>query len=112
MLAKITHKILAEIPTWMQSEYVGDLTFSALVQKILNLLVVIVVIAAVIYLIMNGLKFVTSGGDAGKAQEAQKGITYAIIGIIVAVAAGLIVNFVLNRLNTSIGEGVLDDAAE
>lgn len=108
MLTKIAYTILADMPDWMKSEYVGDLTFSDLVKKILNLLVVIVVIAAVIYLIMNGLKFVTSGGDAGKAQEAQKGITYAIIGIVVAIAAGLVVNFILGKLNTNIDEGALN----
>ncbi len=110
MIGRISNGLLAAVPNWLQSSYVGeDLTFAKLVQNILNLLVVIVVIAAVIYLIINGLKFVTSGGDAGKAQEAQKGITYAIIGIVVAVAAGLVVNFILNKLSTNIQENALTE---
>ncbi len=88
-----------------------ELTFTSLVEQVLNLLVIIVIVAAVIYLILNGLKFVTSGGDASKAQEAQKGITYAIIGIIIAVTAGIMVNFVLEKLNFNTPQD-LEDAGD
>ncbi len=71
-------------------------------QQILNTLVLITIVTAIIYLILNGLKFVTSGGDQAKAQEAQKGITYAIIGIIIAISSSLLVQFVLQRLNFNI----------
>ncbi len=74
----------------------------AVIQQVLNTLILITIITAVIYLILNGLKFVTSGGDQAKAQEAQKGITYAIIGIIIAVSSSLLVQFVLTRLDVNI----------
>ena len=75
-----------------------------LIKIVLNIIITVVIIAAVIYLMLNGLKFVTSGGDAGKAQEAQKGITYAIVGIVVALAAALLVNFVLDKLGVQTEE--------
>ncbi len=70
-----------------------------LLRVVLNTLVLIVIITAIIYLMLNGLKFVLSGGDQSKAQEAQKGIVFAIIGIIIALSSALLVNFVLQRLN-------------
>lgn len=74
----------------------------ALIQQVLNTLILITIITAVIYLILNGLKFVTSGGDQAKAAEAQKGITYAIIGIIIAVSSSLLVQFVLSKLDVNL----------
>ena len=73
-----------------------------LVRVILNTLVLIVIITAIIYLMLNGMKFVLSGGDQSKAQEAQRGIVYSIIGIIIAVSSAVLVNFVLERLQFSV----------
>ena len=87
----------AQLGNWAPTPgNVGSL--SDLIGIVLKLIVTVVIIAAIIYLMINGLKFVTSGGDAGKAQEAQKGITYAIIGIVVALSAALLVDFVLQKL--------------
>ena len=67
---------------------------ASFVQKIFNLFITLVVIVAVGILIYAGFKYVTSQGDSSKAEEAQKMIMYAVIGIIIAVAAAVIVNFV------------------
>ncbi len=68
------------------------------VRALLNMGIVLVVVISVGVLIYAGFKYVTSQGDSSKTQEAAKTIMYAIIGIIVALAAGVIVNLVWTKL--------------
>lgn len=63
-----------------------------------NLLSVMVGIAAIIMLIVSGLRFITSSGEAAKVTSAKNGIVYALIGIAVVVLAQFIVRFVFNSL--------------
>lgn len=51
-------------------------------------------IVAFIMLIAGGFKYLTSGGDPKKSQEAQQAITYAVIGLILLVSAYIIINFI------------------
>jgi len=57
-------------------------------------------IIAVIFLIIGGLKYITSTGNTNKVEEAKKTIIYAIIGLFIAVSASIIVHLVLK---TAIG---------
>ena len=50
---------------------------------------------AVIFIVIAGLRFVTSNGDANTVSSAKNTIIYAVIGIVVAVMAYAIVNFIL-----------------
>ncbi len=52
-------------------------------------------LVAVAVLIYNAFMYITASGDEGKVQKATKGITYAIVGLIIAAIAFLIVNFVI-----------------
>ena len=56
-------------------------------------------LVAAAVLIMNGFMYITASGDEGKIQKATKGITYAIVGLVIAAIAFLIVNFVANQLS-------------
>lgn len=53
---------------------------------------------AVIMLIVGALRYVLSGGDPRATQGAKDTILYALVGIVVALAAVAVVNFVLARL--------------
>ena len=55
-------------------------------------------VVGVVILIYGGIQFMMSQGDPGKSQRARQTIIYAIIGIIVVIAAGAITNFVLEAL--------------
>lgn len=68
------------------------------IQNIINLLTLIVGIAAVVLIIINGLRFVTANGDSGAINTARNGIIYALIGAVIAAFAQIIVRFVLNRI--------------
>lgn len=50
---------------------------------------------AVIFLIIGGLKYVLSAGEPAKLSSAKQTILYAIVGLIIAITAAAIVNFVI-----------------
>jgi hypothetical protein len=53
---------------------------------------------AVIMLILGGLQYVISNGDAKRVESAKNTILYAIIGIVIAILAYAIVGFVTGQL--------------
>lgn len=67
-------------------------------QVISNVLIFLVGAIAVIYLIIGGLRYVTSGGDSKAVTAAKDTILYAIIGIVVAVISYALVTFVISSL--------------
>lgn len=68
------------------------------VKAIINILSIIIGIIAVIAIIVNGLRFITSGGDSSSVNSARNGVIYAIVGLIVVALAQVIVRFVLSRI--------------
>ena len=70
-------------------------------KQITNVVLYIVGVIAVIMLIIGGIKYVISGGDAKKVTDAKNTVLYAIIGLIISFLAFAIVNFVINALPSS-----------
>lgn len=70
-------------------------------RTITNTVLYIVGVIAVIMLIIGGIKYVVSGGDAKKVTDAKNTVLYAIIGLIIAFLAFAIVNFVITALPSS-----------
>ena len=70
-------------------------------KTITNTVLYIVGVIAVIMLIIGGIKYVVSGGDAKKVTDAKNTVLYAIIGLIIAFLAFAIVNFVITSLPSS-----------
>ena len=52
-------------------------------------------IVSVIMLIYGGFRYIVSGGDAKKVTDAKNTILYAIIGLVIALLAYAIVNFII-----------------
>lgn len=67
--------------------------FSYWFSQFLAITLVIASILVVINLVLGSFKWITSGGDTGKVQEAQQQITHSIIGLIVL--AAVLATFVL-----------------
>ena len=67
------------------------------IKTTINVLLYIVGIAAVIVIIVGGLRYVLSGGDPKNTAAAKDTIMYAAIGLAVSVLAYGIVNFVLSQ---------------
>ena len=58
----------------------------------LSMMIILAIILCLIYLILGGIQWTQSGGDKGKVAGARAKITYAIIGLVVALGAFLLVN--------------------
>ncbi len=55
-------------------------------------------IVAAIFVVYGGISYITSSGDAGKAQKAKQMILYALIGLIVVALTEMITAFVSNMI--------------
>ena len=71
---------------------------ASFIQKVINILLFIIGIIAVIMIVIAGIQYVTSGGNADQASRAKNTIIYAVVGIIVAVMAYAIVGFVIGNI--------------
>lgn len=65
---------------------------------IINVIVGVVGFIAVAMIVMGGISFATSQGDASKVAKARNTILYGVVGLVVALLAYAIVNFVLKSV--------------
>lgn len=65
------------------------------VKKIINIMLFIVGILAVIMIIYSGILYVIAHGSQDKIKTAKTSLIYSIVGLIVAILAYAIVNFVM-----------------
>lgn len=71
---------------------------NGVIATIVNILTLIIGAAAVIMIIVAGMQYMLSNGDAAKISNAKNTIIYALIGIAVAVVARTLVVFIIQRL--------------
>ena len=71
------------------------------IEDITNVLLFIIGAVAVIMIIVGGIKYVLSNGDSAQITSAKNTILYAVIGIVVALLAYAIVNFVVDSFTSS-----------
>lgn len=69
-----------------------------LVKNVVNILLFIVGVAAVVMIIIGGLRYVTSSGDSSQVTAAKNTVLYSVVGLVVAALAYAIVNFVVDKL--------------
>jgi hypothetical protein len=75
---------------------------------ITNVLLFLIGAISVIMIVIGGLRYVISGGDASKVSGAKNTILYAIVGLIVALLAFAIINFVIGSFVPGSGGGGTD----
>jgi hypothetical protein len=73
----------------------GQKSLQVRVADIINVLLFIIGAVSVIMIILGGLKYVLSNGDSSQITSAKNTILYAVIGLVVALLAYAIVNFVV-----------------
>ena len=71
---------------------------NGILTKVISLLSIVIGIAAVLMIIIGGLRYIMSSGDPASINSAKNTILYAIIGLVIAVAAQSIIIFVINRI--------------
>lgn len=82
----------------MPESLFGEDGSEGIFKKVVNIMLFVIGAVAVIMLIYGGVKYVTSGGAQDKVAEAKNTILYAIVGIVVALLAFAVVNFVVTGL--------------
>lgn len=75
--------------------------------QMINMMLFAVGILSVVMLIYGGLRYILSNGDSKKVDAAKNTILYAIVGLIIALLAYAIINFII-RLFTGTGTGFGD----
>lgn len=73
-----------------------DSTAPSVVEGLINGIISVVGIVAVIVIVVGGQRFIVSQGDPSKITAARGMIIYGVVGLIVALLAFAVVNFVLN----------------
>ena len=76
----------------------GKAKVNKTVNNVVNILLFALGIISVIMIIVGGIKYTTSNGDSSALTSAKNTILYAIVGLVVAIMAYAIVNFVLGRI--------------
>lgn len=71
---------------------------AAIIKTIVNILLFIIGAVAVIMIIVGGFRYVTSAGNASSVTAAKNTILYAVVGLVIALLAYAIVNFVLKSI--------------
>ena len=71
---------------------------NGILSKAMDILALIVGIACVLVIIISGLRFVVSAGDSNAISSARRSLIYAIVGLLIVIAARTLVQFVLRRI--------------
>jgi hypothetical protein len=70
---------------------------SSMAKIIINTMLIILGIIAVIMIIFGGIRYTTSAGDASRVKAAKDTVMYSVVGLVVAILAFAIVNFVTTQ---------------
>lgn len=81
-----------------QTDLFGD---NGVFKTVTNVLLFIIGAISVIMLIIGGIRYVVSGGDSSAVTGAKNTILYAVVGIVVAILAYAVVNFVVGSFSAS-----------
>lgn len=71
------------------------------ITTIINTMLFIVGLLAVIMIIYAGIRFVTAHGDEKQVESARQTIIYSVVGLIVAILAYALVNWVFAQFKTN-----------
>ena len=73
----------------------GQTSLGESIKQVINVLLFIIGAVAVIMIIIGGIRYVISNGDSSQITSAKNTIMYAVIGLVVALLAYAIVNFIV-----------------
>jgi len=84
---------LVNLPNFSRFKSFGDIFVT-----IIETLLLFISILALIAIIIGGYQYVSSGGNAEATAKAKSTITWGIIGLIVAFASYVIINFIVTSM--------------
>ena len=77
---------------------VGSYNLMDTLQVIINVALGLIGFVAVVMIIFGGVQYTTSSGDATKVTKAKNTILYGVVGLVIALLAFAIVNFILDNI--------------
>lgn len=81
-------------PQGEQFGRLGELTVPNIVSGAIRLILVIAALVAFVFLIIGGIRWVTSGGDKDKTARAQQTLTAALVGLVIVFASWAIIKLI------------------
>jgi hypothetical protein len=70
----------------------------AQVTSVFNGVLMLAGAVAVIFIVLGGIKYSTSGGDPGETKKAKETIIYALVGLVMVILSFSIVNLFITRV--------------
>ena len=83
----------------------GGPDMSSIIKTVVNTMLFIVGLLAVIMIIFSGIRYITAHGDKAQLESAKNTLIYSVVGLIIAIVAYALVNWVLNLFSTNSGSG-------
>jgi hypothetical protein len=80
------------------SKPIAILGSNGIIVDITHIFAILAGIAAVIIIIVGGIRYTTSGGESGKVESAKNTVVNALIGVAVIVLAQALITYVVSRL--------------
>ena len=88
-----------ENSVYCKNKNTGETQVNGIIKTIVDVLLTAVGAISIIMIVIGGIMFALSSGDAQKAAKARNTVLYAVVGLAVSLFASAIVNFVFNRFN-------------
>ena len=98
---EIAGAVNSEITSGMNATSAGTSTptdANVVIKNVTNIMFFIICAVSVIMLIYGGIRYTTSGGNANNVTAAKNTIMYSIVGLIIAILAFAVVNFVVKQI--------------
>lgn len=73
-----------------------------LIANVFTVIITIIGLAGFVMFVVGGITWMLSGGDSSKLQSAKGSMTYAVVGIVVALSAFIILNLIASFTGISI----------
>ena len=84
-----------------KTAYTQNTSVDTLIRNVINILLWAIGIVSVIMIIIGGIRYATSNGDSNQVTAAKNTIMYAVIGLVIAIFAYAIVNFVFVQITAT-----------
>ena len=84
--------------TYCQNKSEGETKVKSVMKSVVDVLLMTVGVISIIMIVIGGIMFALSSGDASKVTKARNMVIYAVVGLVVALFASAIINFVFNKV--------------
>lgn len=95
----VTKTLFSIITAGTTDNGIPTMSDEELLRNILNLVYFVAGTVSVVIIIISGLMYTISSGDAGRVTKGKNLLTYSIVGLIIILSAFTITNFVIGRFN-------------